>query len=83
MVKILICIIFLAQAIQFTYIPSTKIPPSPRVYASSAYNEVLDIIFVFSGTVSTNELNDFWQFSVSLNEWDQIIPINGILPGNY
>ena len=77
----LILLMTVVYAVPVTYIPPTKFPPSPRLYVISAYHELSDSIYAFSGALSVQSYNDLWQFSFATNIWYEMIPIDGIKPG--
>ena len=71
-----------ASSIPITYIPSTRIPPSQRLYLVMDYYAPSDMLIVFSGIDNLGSNNDLWSYSLTSNYWEQIIPTDQTTPGN-
>lgn len=70
-----------AFGIPISYIPSTRIPPSGRLYSVIDYNKFKGTILLFSGLDSNGYTNDLWSFSFSKNYWDEQNPSSEKIPG--
>jgi hypothetical protein len=65
---------FTVSGIDVKYIPSTKIPPSNRLYHFMDYYQAGNFLITFGGSDGTMALNDLWTYSFTNNNWNELIP---------
>ena len=78
----LLPLLILAHGIPISYLPQTRIPPTERNFAVVDYLEAQDLLIAFSGElIDSSYTNDLWEFSLSGNYWNQLIPTSSDIPG--
>lgn len=71
-----------AQLVSISRIPSTGLPPSPRMDHSSVFSTENNIIYIFGGqnSDSLDFFNDIWAFSIASSTWDSIDALTDTKP---
>lgn len=68
--------------INASYIPSTKSPPSQRIFSVLSYSPTTNSLLVFSGQSKSDYLNDLWTFSLDTFAWTIQRSFSQFSPGN-
>ena len=64
-------------------IPETNNPPIRRRFASAAYQETTNSLYIYGGiSDSTQIYDDLWRFDLSSNTWHEVISPSITTPGS-
>jgi len=58
-----------SKIISASFIPSTKSPPSQRIFSVLSYSPTKNSLLVFSGFTVQENQNDLWTFSLDTFTW--------------
>ena len=62
-------------------ISSNGSPPCSRYSLNINYIQAFNSLIVFGGNDDLNIYNDLWNYSLSLNRWENIQPMTSLIPG--
>jgi hypothetical protein len=72
---------FTSALTDFSYIPSTGTPPSPRIYSVLSFSPSQSSLVLFGGLSLNAAQNDLWSFSLSSLFWSRVNPMTHTVPG--
>ena len=72
---------FTAFGVPISYLPATRFPPTERDYSIMSYQELNNILLLFSGTFHDGTMtNELWIFSLLGNYWSESVSASTSLP---
>jgi hypothetical protein len=82
MLFLLLQVFLCASEVPIIYIPSTKTPPSKRIFPVVSFSKPENTLIVFSGYSGNSEENELWKFNFSSNSWKSFSPLESQYPSN-